>query len=276
MAVENICNFFKYGYCKFKMSCKNKHVTIVCDDENCNPQKCEKRHPRLCKYISNYGSCKLGSICAYSHKDHNRKDENKRLEKKLDELIAMVNTRDDTISKYEKKIEDLMVKNNEKDAVIDKLVNDVKELNKIVKEQIICKKKENEELSSKTKDVTSVINDTKKSLRSSKKKEHTQDNNEMVSDFTTVCLNIVDETEDDMKCDTDIKIIRQKYLSCTEKIDEEVIAQNVIVDFALRLMLSNMKLVNENTNKEMINLKMNCLRRGLSDFKVKQLNDRKK
>ena len=120
----------------------------------------------------------------------------------------MVNKRDDTISKFENKIEDLMIRNNEKDAVIDKLVNDVKELNKIVKEQIICKKKENEELSSKTKDVTSVINDTKKSLRSSKKKEHTQDNNEMVSDFTTVCLNIVDETEDDMKCDTDIKIIR--------------------------------------------------------------------
>ena len=98
----------------------------------------------------------------------------------------------------------------------------------------------------------------------------------MVLDFTTVCLNIVDETEDDMKSDTDITIIRQKYLSCTEKIDEEVIAQNVIVDFALRLMLSNMKLVNENTNKEMINLKMNCLRRGLSDFKVKQQNNRKK
>ena len=41
-------------------------------------------------------------------------------------------------------------------------------------------------------------------------------------------------------------------------------------------MLSNMKLVNENTNIEMINLKMNCLRRGLSDFKVKQQNNRKK
>ena len=88
MAVETICNFYKYGYCKFKMSCKNKHVTTVCDDEKCNPIKCEKRHPRLCKYISNYGSCKLGSICAYSH-DHRRKNENDRLEKKLDELIAM-------------------------------------------------------------------------------------------------------------------------------------------------------------------------------------------
>ena len=50
----------------------------------------------------------------------------------------------------------------------------------------------------------------------------------------------------------------------------------IYTNIALRLMLSNMKLVNENTNKEMINLKMNCLRRGLSDFKVKQQNNREK
>ena len=268
MAVETICNFFKYGYCKFKMSCKNKHVTLVCDDEKCNPQKCEKRHPRLCKYMSNYGSCKLGSICAYSH---NRKNENNRLEKKIDELIAMVNKKNDTIVKCENKIEDLMQKNKEKDAIIDKLIRDVKELDKIVKEQISTKKKENEN-SAKTSDVTSVSNDKKKTLRSSKKK----DNIEMALDFATTCLNIVDETENDMKSDTDIEIIRQKYLRCTEKIEEEVIAQNVVVDFGLKLMLTNMKLVNENSPKEMINLRIEFLRTGLANFKVKQENNRKK
>ena len=47
MAMENsaICVFFKYGYCKFKTSCKNKHVTQVCDDETCSYTKCQKRHP---------------------------------------------------------------------------------------------------------------------------------------------------------------------------------------------------------------------------------------
>ena len=271
MAVETICNFFKYGYCKFKMSCKNKHVTTVCDDEKCNPIKCEKRHPRLCKYISNYGSCKLGSICAYSH-DHKRKNENERLEKKLDELIAMVTKKIEMIAKCENKIEDLMQRNREKDAIIHKLVNDVKELDKMVKEKLSCKAKENEELPSKTKDVTSISDDKKKTLRSSKKK----DSNEVVKDFTTVCLKFVDDLEDDMENDTDIEIVRQKYLSCTEKIEQEVIAQNVVVDFGLKLMLSNMKLVNENTNRDMIRLKVNNLRRGLSDFKLKQENDRKK
>ena len=127
------------------MSCKNKHVTIVCHDEKCNQLKCEKRHPRLCKYVSNYGSCKLGSICAYSH-DHKRKNENERLEKKLDDLIAMVTKKDEMIVKCENKIEDLMQRNREKDAIIHKLVNDVRELDKIVKQKMSCKAKENEEL----------------------------------------------------------------------------------------------------------------------------------
>ena len=266
MAVETICNFYKYGYCKFKMSCKNKHVTIVCDDEKCNQSKCEKRHPRLCKYISKYGSCKLGSICAYSHDDRNRKNEN-RLEKKLDELLAMMKKKDDII-------DDLMQKNREKDAIIDKLVNDVKELDNIVREKLsskvnnITKKKVNEdvELLSNSKDVTSVSDDKKKSLRSSKKKE-----NETGHDFTTTCLNIVDEMEDAMKNDTDMEKIRQKYKTCAEKIDKEVIAHNVVADFALQLNLSNMKLVNDSTPREMISLRLNCLKRGLSDFKLKSL-----
>ena len=271
MAVETICNFFKYGYCKFKMSCKNKHVTTVCDDEKCNPIKCEKRHPRLCKYISNYGSCKLGSICAYSH-DHRRKNENDRLEKKLDELIAMVTKKDDIILKCEKKIEDLMQINRKKDDIIGKLVNDVKELDKIVKEKISCKvsNTSSEELPSKTKDVTSVNDDKKKSLRSFKKKESKE------VEFSIACLKIVDETEENMKNETDIEIIRQKYLGCTEKIEKEVISHNVVADFGLTLMLTNMKLVNENSPKEMIILRIDCLRKGLSNFKLKMENDGKK
>ena len=273
MAVETICNFFKYGYCKFKMSCKNKHVTLVCNDDKCNQSKCEKRHPRLCKYISNYGSCKLGSVCAYSHDDHKRKNENERLEKKLDELIAMVTKKNDII-------EDLLQRNREKEAIIDKLVNDVKELDKIVKGKFCCntssstknKENEGEEPPSKFKDVTLTSDDKKKSLRSSKKK-----NNEVIEDFTTTCLTIVDETEGDMKNDTDVEIIRQKYKICTEKIDKEVIEQNVVADFGLQLMLTNMKLVNDSTPKEMIILRLNCLRRGLSDYKLKSLDkDRKK
>ena len=93
----------------------------------------------------------------------------------------------------------------------------------------------------------------------------------MGHDFTTTCLKIVDEMEDAMKNDTDMEKIRQKYKTCAEKIDKEVIAHNVVADFALQLNLSNMKLVNDSTPREMINLRLNCLKRGLSDFKLKSL-----
>ena len=283
------------------MSCKNKHVTTVCDDEKCKPKECEKRHPRLCKYVLNYGSCKLGSICAYSHENHNRKNENQRLEKKLDELIVMVTKKDDIIVKCENKIEDLMHKNREKDDIIEKLVRDVKDLEKIVKNEISSKegnssskKKENihKEIPSKAEDVTPVCDDKKKSLRSAKKKEKLQENSEEVEDkqvrdllknsevknwdFTTACLNFVKETEDDMEKHTDdIETIRQKYKICTDKIEKEAVAQNVVVDFGLKLLMTNMKMVNDNTTKDMISLRLKCLRRGLLDLKLKSLeNDR--
>ena len=112
-----------------------------------------------------------------------------------------------------------MQKNKEKDAIIDKLVNDVKELDNIVREKLsskvnnITKKKVNEdvELLSNSKDVTSVSDDKKKSLRSFKKKESKE------VEFSIACLKIVDETEENMKNDTDIEIIRQKYLRLHRK-----------------------------------------------------------
>ena len=51
---------------------------------------------------------------------------------------------------------------------------------------------------------------------------------------------------------------------------------NVVADFGLTLMLTNMKLVNENSPKEMIILRIDCLRKGLSNFKLKMENDGKK
>ena len=103
MGTENVCRFFKFGFCKFKLNCRYKHVTKVCDDEKCNQETCQNRHPRICKYYVNFGSCKLGSNCAYAHKIQ-RKEENGRLEQKLDELARIISGKDDVIRKLENKI----------------------------------------------------------------------------------------------------------------------------------------------------------------------------
>ena len=118
---QNVCRYHKFGYCKFKTSCKFKHVTVVCDDDRCkNQHACQKRHPRVCKYFINFGSCKLGSACAYAHQTR-RKVENGMIEQKLDELMKIIKEKDEVI-------DDLVVKNKEKDDIIKKLMEDVKNI----------------------------------------------------------------------------------------------------------------------------------------------------
>ena len=112
MANENICKFNKSGYCKFKTNCKYKHVNVVCDDDKCDQRVCEKRHPRKCKYFTNFGDCKLGPNCAFAHKD-NGKIKMEKLEQKIDELHKII---------------------QDKEKIIDQLVNDVQNLKSVVDE----------------------------------------------------------------------------------------------------------------------------------------------
>ena len=48
---DQVCLYFKYGYCKYKNKCKKEHMKETCQDLNhCKDQRiCNKRHPRVCK-----------------------------------------------------------------------------------------------------------------------------------------------------------------------------------------------------------------------------------
>ena len=66
MAVENVCRFHKFGFCKFKSDCKNKHIEEICEEKSCD-KKCDKRHPKPCKYFVNFGDCKwLGAYLGHT------------------------------------------------------------------------------------------------------------------------------------------------------------------------------------------------------------------
>ena len=60
------CNFNNRGYCKSKENCTKKQGDIVCDDFECDEEKCTKRHPYDCKYGIR---CKFNrrKECAFSH-----------------------------------------------------------------------------------------------------------------------------------------------------------------------------------------------------------------
>ena len=40
--MATVCEHFKFGYCKFSDSCRYKHVTLVCEDGQCEIKNCEK------------------------------------------------------------------------------------------------------------------------------------------------------------------------------------------------------------------------------------------
>ena len=44
------CKYYNRGYCKNKEDCENLHNDKVCDDLDCDENKCEKRHPNPCRF----------------------------------------------------------------------------------------------------------------------------------------------------------------------------------------------------------------------------------
>ena len=68
MAASSICNFYKFGYCKFGGTCRKRHFSERCENSSCEIFKCEKRHPRECKYFREYSRCKFGDDCQFYHK----------------------------------------------------------------------------------------------------------------------------------------------------------------------------------------------------------------
>ena len=52
----------------FGEKCNFKHIDEECTEDNCNVFNCEKRHPRICKFMKEHGRCKFTTYCKYNHK----------------------------------------------------------------------------------------------------------------------------------------------------------------------------------------------------------------
>ena len=111
---QAICFKNKFGYCKFNEKCFFRHVTIVCEDVNCNVFKCEKRHPKICNYYRDFRRCKFAVGCKYKHENQS-----------------------EILEKMEKKLQDLETRNNDNDLakqVEDKIVTFEKQMSNMRKE----------------------------------------------------------------------------------------------------------------------------------------------
>ena len=51
MATQNVCRYFKFGFCRFKEMCRFMHISEVCENPSCEIKLCNLRHPRICNFL---------------------------------------------------------------------------------------------------------------------------------------------------------------------------------------------------------------------------------
>ena len=104
MAAPILCLFNKFGYCKFRETCRKNHINKICDESSCEINACKERHPRICRYFQNYGRCKF-SPCAFKHEvPTNHKIS---IEKDIKDLSDKIHALEEIIKTKEKKISEI-------------------------------------------------------------------------------------------------------------------------------------------------------------------------
>ena len=88
MANTVICLYHRYGFCKYKETCRHRHIDVVCDKHDCDHHICSKRHPRRCRYFQQFGRCKFGTYCAFLHIPLH--DDRKDLENEVNSMKAQI------------------------------------------------------------------------------------------------------------------------------------------------------------------------------------------
>ena len=89
---QEVCKFWKFGFCRFREGCHRKHFTEVCDQLSRfkNIKECYKRHPKRCKKFTSGKECRFQEDCAYDHSRTFEDEEKKELKEKLEILEKTV------------------------------------------------------------------------------------------------------------------------------------------------------------------------------------------
>ena len=107
---DNVCQHFKYGFCKYQEKCRQKHTSEICLKKDCEIDKCSQRHPRVCKYYREYKRCKFGSFCAYRHEDSKENvdkastEKTIEMEKKISCLSELLDLKSEEVRNLELKL----------------------------------------------------------------------------------------------------------------------------------------------------------------------------
>ena len=102
-----ICQYHKYGHCKFGDQCLRNHVHDVCMESNCDLRECSRRHPRKCNFFYHYGRCKFGEACSYSH---TLAEDSQVIENRLMALESRLKSQEDVIAVQNNELDELKSK----------------------------------------------------------------------------------------------------------------------------------------------------------------------
>lgn len=132
MTLEKICNYNKYGKCKFGRNCNYKHEDKKCKKSACDVKTCILRHPDYCRYVVRNMVCKFGEFCAFEHdvpqhvilggyqphEDYNLKE----LHQKIEILNKLVRGKNEMIQELSEKVKEMETRKdalNQLDGFID-------------------------------------------------------------------------------------------------------------------------------------------------------------
>ena len=166
---ETICKFNQSGFCKYQTNCRKQHIIDICPNTMCSSMSCILRHPKVCKYFTNFRRCKFEESCAYLHGPDNQMDEK-------------------NISELKQEIENVKAKIEEIDTIISKL-DHIETRISSVEESNLKNSEEIKEVKNKLDQKTTELEEVKKILEQ-KSSQH----DELAQNFY-ILMNAVDDLE---------------------------------------------------------------------------------
>ena len=104
MATEHVCRFNKFGYCRYRDTCRNLHVNETCENTSCDISRCNQRHPRECRYYREFSRCKFDP-CKFKHIIHTSQGlEIKKLVTDIEKCSYQLKIFEDQIQEMERKL----------------------------------------------------------------------------------------------------------------------------------------------------------------------------
>ena len=132
MAAQNVCSYFKFGYCKHREYCRKQHVKDTCENKECDISNCNLRHPKICKFYRDYNYCKFDP-CMFRHVEKEDNSQIKMLKMKTEAILKNISDIEISIQNLDNKIlksEEIIAKlaefekKVERMDVIEKHIND--------------------------------------------------------------------------------------------------------------------------------------------------------